>query len=67
MSEWISVKDRLPQSGYGVIVYCNGCVKCGFLRTFPPNYSGRAGRWRVGVGGTTTNNVTHWMLPEPPK
>jgi len=62
MSEWISVKDRLPKNFEPVIVCRRGkdgtIVEQGFKD---------AGSWWK-VYGTRTKNVTHWMpLPEPPE
>lgn len=53
MSEWISVKDRLPGDGAGVIVAFNtGYVSIGW-------------QW---FGEWNNKGVTHWMpKPEPPK
>lgn len=59
MSDWISVKDRLPATFTPVIV-CRpgGKVEAGMLDV--------GGWWKV--YGTRTKRVTHWMpLPEPPK
>ena len=61
MTEWISVKDRLPE-GYEAVIVCRkgrgGCiVEQGCLDV--------NGWWRV--YGTRTKSVTHWMpLPDPP-
>lgn len=64
MSEWISVKDRLP--GTKKVLITNGkLVKEGFQR---PD-----GVWKYGVDShqrwdrLTNETVTHWMpLPSPP-
>lgn len=56
-SEWISVKERLPEIGQSVLVYASKyypVVECRDLVAYMKmgNYTG----------------VTHWMpLPEPPK
>ncbi len=60
MSEWISVKDRLPESDDYVLCYRDSCglssrIMVGFYLR---------GKWTCGAIG----NVTHWMpLPEPPE
>ena len=60
-SKWISVKDRLPESGKRCLVYATQGIErhisiASFGRQF--HLSGRRAYWRV----------THWMpLPEPPK
>jgi hypothetical protein len=63
MSEWISVRERLPEEWRHVAVVLYGKVTAGFLsHDMKP-------RWYVlSEGGYQTDNVTHWMpLPEPPK
>lgn len=58
MSEWISVKERLPEHENAVLcVTKNG-------NPFIGRYDHTWKHWRV--SGSVT--VTHWMLlPEPPK
>ena len=65
MSEWISVKDRLPKPYEGVIlarVYEPGKplkVEAGMLQ--------QGGWWKV-YGANVKRGVLYWMpLPEPPK
>ena len=57
MSEWISVKERLPDTNEDVLV----CHRNGFI-----NINARLGsRWWL---INERNPVTNWMpLPEPPK
>ena len=59
MSNWISVKDRLPENGDRVLTY----------NSFDGICTGRHlgdGRWRVKT--SYPDPVTHWMpLPEPPE
>ena len=58
MSEWISVKERLPDQFVPVIV----CRKGGKVEQGTRDVNGW---WRV--YGTRTKHVTHWMsLPPPP-
>lgn len=72
MSEWISVKDRLPNindDGCYVIATSNGiveqvCFYDGEFRLFRNNMF----RTCVVSGGRVLKNISHWMpLPEPPK
>lgn len=64
MSEWISVKDRLPEEFVDVLAYLkNGKInrtwrdKVGFR-----NATSKKVRWY------SDGSVTHWMpLPEPPE
>ena len=62
-SEWISVKERLPERFEHVLVYCKKhrgdiFVSCGYRYDNTGWY----------VDGIYTTVVTHWMpLPEPPE
>ena len=62
-TEWISVKDRLPETGKRVLTYAdNGAMFAAHLD----------GYWYIDTGemyySTPLANITHWMpLPEPPK
>lgn len=68
MSDWISVKDRLPRRGYSVLVYVpskpgqeadGSHVYLEMARGDPRKCSG----WLR----FNSNDVTYWMpLPEPP-
>lgn len=64
-SEWVSVKDRLPNDGQDVLAYlCNGEE----TRIAPFNYD--KGTWYDCVMNCTVaiNSITHWMpLHDPPK
>lgn len=56
---WISVTERLPESGERVIVCRGDMVEQGI-------FLGVNGWWKV--YGTNTKKVTHWMpMPTPPK
>ncbi len=62
MSEWICVKDRLPEAFQPVIV-CREKGKGEYV--VEQGYKDVKDWWKV--YGTRTKNVTHWMpLPEPP-
>ena len=57
-TEWISVSDRLPEEGVGVLAWDGEDV-------FLAYYSKRRERW---IDLTGYCKATHWMpLPEPPK
>ena len=68
--KWISVKDRLPETGYKtmVIVCVDGKKTAArwFERTI---ISGKlVKRFKYPWDVITCENITHWMpLPEPPK
>jgi hypothetical protein len=63
MSEWISVKERLPDNAFDVIV----CDKSGFRRI--AWWNDCKNEWRPeGEGSGPGSEVTHWMpLPDPPE
>ena len=55
-TEWISVKDRLPENHDPVLTFSNDIDGC-LYRIMAPRF----------ISGFT-ENVTHWMpLPEPPQ
>ena len=62
MSEWISVKDEMPEPFLNVLVWIeNG-------KAANMGYVTQAGHWFVHFWYTAPVKVTHWMpLPEPPK
>lgn len=59
MSEWISVKERLPEEKQRVIVRCERIgTSVGWILW---------GEWMTDIG-PSAGKITHWMpLPEPPK
>ena len=66
MTEWISVKDRLPKAFQEVILPYNGAIYLGYLtaETFP--------RWCIpsfdDIEYVDVDDLTHWMpLPEMPE
>ena len=72
MSEWISVKDRLPSLEGTYIVYPQTKYFDMFAEFWPhPDFK----EWKKNTffnespdGGIFENKPTHWMpLPEPPK
>ena len=66
MSEWISVKDKLPKFDYVTVIVA-----------VMPKFGGdeihmactESGSWNVlSANGNHADFITHWMpLPEPPK
>ena len=57
MSEWISVEDRLPETGERVLIWKRQALEA--VRYADKKFN-RFGR--------SIDNATHWMpLPEPPK
>jgi hypothetical protein len=80
MSEWISVKERLPEEKGKYLVYNGGfAVGVGYMKVawFTHRYDGveehLLGRtmwydYDSEYGDYEIRSVTHWMpLPEPPK
>lgn len=54
MSEWISVKDRLPERGLSVLAIDEyDCYFIGFVD--------KDGDWWEVMGGMCSKTVTHWM------
>lgn len=63
MSEWISVKDRLPEPYVAVLVWEKDDTKEGGF-AYVDRHDGEV--WKIGSLGNGA--VTHWMpLPEPPE
>ncbi|MCD7802026.1 MAG: DUF551 domain-containing protein [Clostridiales bacterium] len=63
MTDWISVKDRLPEVGKNVII-CRPDVPGKYI--VEQGYLRSNGWWKV--YGTNVKRVTYWMpLPEPPE
>lgn len=69
MSEWISVKDRLPEYGKDVLV-CD-CNSRNYISVWSleKDTDGGTNYWEDCRGWWQSfDEVTHWMpLPEPPK
>lgn len=67
MSEWISVKERLPEKGGCYLVHqMNPRFKTSFIQH--ARYSENQRKWLGAQALCSLNFVTHWMpLPEPPK
>jgi hypothetical protein len=63
-SEWISVKERLPE--HGQFVLCFGKWGVQFSHVFIDfDDKLKFGNWRTGCGDCP--NITHWQpLPDPP-
>lgn len=63
MSNWISVKDRLPEPFISVLIYIPEDKP---LPTVNEGFMSDDGTWMVLYGYAVP--VTHWMeLPKPPK
>jgi hypothetical protein len=67
MSEWISVKDRLPEIGKEVLTFSleNGHIffDCAYV-----DDDGVFADWFASWSARSLEHVTHWMpLPEPPE
>ena len=61
MSEWISVKDRLPETPVEVLVFNLGTWVLAY-------WNEDVGQWILYNGDKVLRYVTHWMpLPEPPE
>lgn len=61
MSEWISVKDRLPEDGETVLTFKNGITE---VQVYEKKRNG----WIRGNWFWSMATVSHWMpLPEPPE
>jgi hypothetical protein len=60
MSNWISVKDRLPSLLNDYLVFANGAIK---IMTWDESW----GQFIEYDGPLNHEDVTYWMpLPEPP-
>jgi hypothetical protein len=71
MSEWISVKDRLPAKNQKVLASWAGEYVAeliyAYSETSPRAYK-NGPRWEWQGRSVPMWNITHWMpLPEPPK
>ena len=63
-TEWISVKDRLPETRAAVLVTMKGALPCVCRQDWNGDW------WMIGQyrNQRCRAEVTHWMpLPEPPK
>ena len=68
MSEWISVKERLPECDMPCLCqYVFGNGKMAFYQVLDYYFTEKVPHFQHELGGTGMR-VTHWMpLPEPPK
>lgn len=64
--EWISVKDRLPETDKMVLVVCNSAY-CEKPYSTVGNYTCWTSKKWLTKSGAIDTSVTHWMpLPQPP-
>lgn len=68
MSEWISVKDRLPEEEENVILYDGDEVFCGNMEIMLGKHCfGNQKCDGICYGWYEKKKITHWMpLPKPP-
>ncbi len=67
MSDWISVKDRLPDKSGHYLCAHNGCISC---LAFSQRHKlfNSYDSFREKEAKRRAISVTHWMpIPEPPK
>lgn len=71
--DWISVKDRLPETNVNGIAHilaydkCEGVIKADFLGE-SANYINGSNIFEISNTSTQLYKVTHWQpLPKPPK
>jgi hypothetical protein len=66
-TQWISVKDILPERGKTVIVWKTN-EENPHWNTYGIGMNDNNGRWYLDGGTNNFPNITHWMpLSEPPK
>lgn len=66
MAEWITVKDRLPETNRTVLVYMPELFNNIRTAFYARYWSENDEDWHE--GWSTNMTVTHWMpLPEPPE
>lgn len=62
-TEWISVKDRLPETSESVLVTGAGGMAIAFICLLSKRFT-QVNTWNDSIH----ESITHWMLlPEPPK
>ncbi len=74
-SQWISVKDKLPERGVGVLITDGRMVTCAEFGGTYQNRNGEYISWNGHEFGGyewefdfDEGNITHWMsLPQPPQ
>ncbi len=67
MGEWISVKDRLPENGAHVLVYCHDDPYTTIASYCETEGYGCFREIPIGHGYIYYHDVSHWQpLPAPP-
>lgn len=68
MSEWISVKDRLPEVRAVVLVYANNKIYVSGIAALNDYGDGLHNWYCVNDYESIDQDITHWMpLPDPPE
>jgi thioesterase domain-containing protein len=62
-SQWISVKDRVPEKTEWCLVFADGAMNCMAWNSMDDEWQD----WTLPKAPNITDTITHWMpLPKPP-